>query len=61
MKAERILVAQRLARTFIAAVDVLHNTDPEKRYEITGSKASGAVRRASLELTRALAEMRKAR
>jgi hypothetical protein len=31
----------------------------EKGWEISGTKLSGAVRRASMELTRALAEMRK--
>ena len=53
------------AQRFIATADDLlerNQTDASQEYRtypLTGSKASGATRRASLDLTRALAEMRK--
>ncbi len=59
MKEARILHAERMAKQFIASVSCLLKS-PNKDYEIVGSKLSGTVRRASMDLTRALAEMRKA-
>lgn len=53
------------AQRFVtAAEDLLERDEADARqeyrtYPLTGSKASGATRRASLDLTRALAEMRK--
>ena len=48
------------AKRFIAAAEVFHKaeTDKAKSY-YTNPKESGAVRRASMDLTRALADMRK--
>jgi hypothetical protein len=64
MRQADILAAEREARRFIDAVDRFrerHAKDQQFRdyMEITGFKETGAVRRASLDLTRSLAEMRK--
>lgn len=59
-RTEKIIEAKHEAERFIqkaeAALRALHN---EPMAEITGCKETGAARRASLDLTRALAEMRK--
>jgi hypothetical protein len=59
MKWEDIQKAESEAQRFLKAVALLHKLS-KTDWEITGNKWSGAVRRASLDLTRALAEMRKA-
>jgi hypothetical protein len=50
IEAKRFLKAEKAWRERMAAGGI---------YEFQGSKESGALRRASLDLTRALAEMRK--
>lgn len=56
---QRIALAKVEARRFVKIADeALARADREKM-DIAGTKESGSVRRASLDLTRALAEMRK--
>ena len=65
MTPQTLRAAMAEAERFItAATDLLARDETDSRqerrtYPLTGSKASGATRRASLDLTRALAEMRK--
>lgn len=65
MRASKVRAALVEARRFMAAAEDLlarHETDARQEhstYPFDGSKASGATRRASLDLTRALAEMRR--
>jgi glutamine cyclotransferase len=62
MRIERIRDSENLARKFArdsAAFVEATKAEGGKYLVITGSKQSGALRRLSLELTRALAEMRK--
>lgn len=62
MRIERIRDSENLARKFArdsAAFVEATKAEGAKYLVITGSKQSGALRRLSLELTRALAEMRK--
>ena len=67
-KLDRINAAYREAQRFIRRCDTLfeclHKYEEgidkaQNHYLYFGSKESGAVRRASMDLTRALAEMRK--
>lgn len=58
MRKERINEAKQLAKRFMKAVAELESADiASKGY--CNPKQSGALRRASMDLTRALAEMRK--
>mgnify|MGYP003630433704 CR=1 FL=1 len=64
MERHRINDAKEIAQRFIFAIEDMH--EREKRDEhfrrmmgIVGFKETAAVRRASLDLTRSLAEMRK--
>jgi hypothetical protein len=65
MKRHTITEAKEAAGRFIAAVDKLHEREEADDYfrrhmnSGSGFKETAAVRRASLDLTRALAEMRK--
>ena len=59
MNLEKILEVRNEAERFIHEVAKLVSESPNKDWEITGSKLSGSVRRASLDLSRKLAEMRK--
>ena len=64
MKRYTITEAKEAAERFITAVDKLHEREAADDYfrrymGATGFKETAAVRRASLDLTRALAEMRK--
>ena len=64
MDMNRMIHAKREAERFLAAVNALwvRRTEAELAHDpdpLDGSIQSGAVRRASLDLTRALAEMRK--
>jgi len=59
MKKESIIKAVTAARIFIAREKEL-TEDDYKFLGICGSKRTAALRRASMELTRALAEMRRA-
>jgi hypothetical protein len=65
VKAEKINKAVKAAQEFLARVDELAK-ETSKKYTVgdytfspSGPKQSGALRRQSMELTRALAEMRK--
>ena len=61
MNRQKIEKAKEKAEQLIAAVDALFKRSEGEPgwYLVHGSKESGALRRASLDLTRALAEMRK--
>ena len=65
MQYGKVVEAGNAVQRFLVCMRALNATIPEKdkRVEnhswIPGSKESGALRRASLDLTRALAEMRK--
>lgn len=57
MNVTTIKSAEREAKRFLAAAKATQDAHPSG--QIWGSKESGALRRASMDLTRALAEMRK--
>ena len=59
MKQSQILTAMEEAYRFIRTAEVAVKEIGRDEYIISGTKASGALRRSSLDLTRALAEMRK--
>jgi hypothetical protein len=58
MRLVSVKKADRAALAFRESVELLLDS-PQVDRELYGGKLSGAVRRASMELTRALAEMRK--
>lgn len=64
MKPSEILKAYRAAKHFIHEVDELRRTERDnflmknRNCSLWGSMQSGSVRRASMDLTRALARMR---
>lgn len=62
MTTTKINAAIKEAQEFIkrAKVAVAEHEASGNRYGMWGSKATGALRRSSMDLTRALAEMRKA-
>lgn len=55
---DKAMRAANEAKRFLAAVNALSSREGADNY-INGCKESGAVRRVSLDLTRALAELRK--
>ena len=62
MKAAEILKAERAAKDFLARIEEYHTeVGNYRRHGWSGNppKQSGALRRASMELTRQLAQMRK--
>lgn len=61
MRHDRIKEAEFEARRFLARVAEAREAldDVERNVSICGSKETGALRRASLDLTRALAAMRR--
>lgn len=65
MQREKILEAKRLAKEFIRTVDQMEMVEEEKierngrKQRYNAPKFRGAVRRRSMDLTRALAEMRR--
>ena len=60
MNKATILIAQAEALRFIAAASkAIKKIDEDHMVNIVGSKETSAVKRASMDLTRALAEMRK--
>lgn len=60
MRAEKIWAAQREAARFAETANKLMKLPAQERDDaLYKSKLSGALRRSSLDLTRALAEMRK--
>lgn len=58
MKREAVKKAIEEAQKFIDRAETLIEDEKDRDF-FWGSKASGATRRASMELTRALAEMRR--
>jgi hypothetical protein len=64
MNAQTMAKAKREANRFLDAVAAVEPTVPTGRYAdaqtpFQGSAATGALRRASMDLTRALAELRR--
>jgi len=64
MTNERIKAAEVIAMRFLTAIKAVEARKKSERdggayLSLTGFKESGALRRASMDLTRALAEMRK--
>ena len=59
MEAHTIDIAERSARIFLQRVADLHKAVREDKYAASGSRQSSALRRASMDLTRALADMRR--
>jgi hypothetical protein len=57
MNRTKITTAAAEARRFLKAVKAYEANPPI--YEFTGNKETGALRRASMDLTRALADMRR--
>lgn len=57
MNKKNIAIAKAEAERFLRAVRAYNENPPE--LDFIGTKESGAVRRASMDLTRALAAMRK--
>lgn len=60
MTVEAISAAVKEAHRFISAVSAWERSYPKRDYNAFGNKHTGAIRRVSLDLTRKLAEMRKA-
>lgn len=59
MKAEKIDAAAKAAGRFMmAALAAIKRIEADPMVEITGSKETAAARRASMDLTRALADLR---
>lgn len=58
MDAKKIAIAAEEAKRFLKRVRDLDENPPQ--YEFVGTKETGALRRASMDLTRALADMRRA-
>jgi hypothetical protein len=63
MNKETIIEAENEVKRFLQRLKELKETDEYKsdssRYSITGCTESGAIRRASMDLSRALAKLRK--
>ena len=60
MTFEEIQKAESEARRFLEKVEEYYQTNPSKEgYILVGTKETGAVRRASMDLTRQLAKMRR--
>jgi hypothetical protein len=59
MSGQRVDAAVGEAKRFLKAVDALKERCKSDQYAMDSSRESGAVRRASLDLTRALADMRR--
>ena len=51
--------AEQEAKRFLEAAKVMRAELPRDGYPIVGTRNSGAVRRASMDLTRALADLRR--
>ena len=60
MTQTKVNEAIKEAQEFIKRAKVAVDEASDNRYGMWGSKATGALRRKSMDLTRALAEMRKA-
>ena len=58
MKLDDIVVAEQEAKKFLARVKVVREAHKKNRTIIYGSKETGALKRQSMELTRALSRMR---
>jgi hypothetical protein len=57
MNREKIANAKREAKRFLERVHAYEANPPQ--YEFVGSKEGGALKRASMDLTRALADLRR--
>ena len=61
MEKTTIAAAEKEARLFLARVRTLKEKMRGDRFALYGCKESGAVRRASMDLTRALADLRRSK
>lgn len=61
MIVERLRRAVEEAKRFLDRANMCLDCLPPDRYDIWASKESGACRRASMDLTRALADLRRSR
>lgn len=59
MTKKTLKIARQRAKQFIERVKTLEDKIEEDRHALQGCTESGAVKRASMDLTRALAELRK--
>ena len=57
MNSKKIAIARAEAARFLKCIRAYEENPPQ--YEFVGTKESGAVRRASMDLTRALADLRR--
>lgn len=60
MNLEATVIARKEAERFIVAAKEVERFTKENRMLFYGSPATGALRRASMDLTRALADLRRA-
>ncbi|MFA5381808.1 MAG: hypothetical protein WC356_01490 [Candidatus Micrarchaeia archaeon] len=60
MKPKKVFKAMAEVKRLILAYDALEARAKDDKYAYDGCKESGALRRASLDLSRALSDMRKA-
>lgn len=58
MNDDGVKAAEKAAKEFLARVAAWRKSNPSPQFWV-GTKESGALRRASMDLTRALAEMRR--
>lgn len=59
MRESTLREAEKKAKNFIEKIRLLKQRMAEDRYALSGCSESGAVRRASMELTRSLSLLRK--
>jgi hypothetical protein len=60
MTDESVKAAEKAAKEFLARLSAWRkNAGPGSGYSFNGNKHSGAVRRSSMDLTRALADLRR--
>lgn len=58
MTKETLLEAEKEAKRFLEKVLLLKKDNPDLSFSWSGSKRNSAVKRASMDLTRALADLR---
>lgn len=59
MTKEKVLLAKKEAERFIERVNEYEKRFPEQDYLVVGYKETGALKRASMDLSRALSDLRK--
>ena len=59
MNSQKLANAKREAKRFLACVALVEERAMERQEPFFGSKETGALRRASMDLTRALADLRR--